>query len=280
MNHLANENNQVVLELMRPVLEDTTAVDPDRHEPAVFLDVETTGTDPDRHEVIQIAMLPVWIDPETREIVGCRAPMSRYQQPSEPLSKEIREITGLNDDLLAGKEIDWVRVAAFLTRCKWVIAHNARFDWQFVNASLRRAGLTMPDTVWCCSMDHAEWPGLTGRAASLQLLGFWHGFWFQGHNAIQDVEALYTVFLGQSKILAQAFERASRPDFRVFAAGSQYNENALLKERSYKWDAEARCWWKALPDRVEAEVEAVWLTDNLSQVEPQVIEIDAAHRFC
>lgn len=279
MKHLANESNQVVLRLMDPVLEDTTGVDPDRHEPAVFLDVETTGTDPDRHEVIQIAMLPVWLDPETREIVGRRAPMSRYQQPKDPLPKAIREITGLNDDLLAGKQIDWVRVAAFLTRCKWVIAHNAGFDWRFVNASLRRAGLSMPETVWCCSMDHAEWDGLTGRSSSLQLLGFWHGFWFQGHNAVQDVEALYTIFSGRPDVMSQALERADRPDFRVFAAGSRYDENALLKERDYRWDAGARCWWKAAPDRVEAEVEAVWLADNLSQVEPQVVEVPPTHRF-
>lgn len=280
MQHLANDKNQVVLEMMRPVTDDTDRVDPDRHEPAVFLDVETTGTDPDRHEVIQIAMLPVWVDPETREIVGTRAPMSRYQQPSAPLTKEIKAITGFNDDLLEGKEIDWVRVAAFLSRCKWVIAHNARFDYRFVAAALQRAGLTMPDAVWCCSMDHVEWEGLAGRSASLQTIGFWHGFWFEGHNAARDVEALCTIFRDRPDAMARMLDAAARPSFRVFAVGSRYEENALLKERSYRWDGEARCWWRSLPDRVEAEVEGVWLVDNLSHVEPKVVEIPAQHRFC
>lgn len=279
MQHLANERHQVVLEMMAPVEDDMSNIDPSRHEPAVFLDVETTGTDPDHHEVIQIAMLPVWIDPETREITGQRAPMSRYQQPSAPLSKEIKEITGLNDDLLAGKEIDWTRVAAFLSQCKWVIAHNARFDYRFVAASLRRAGLEMPESVWCCSMDHVSWPGLTGRSSSLQLLGFWHGFWFNGHNAARDVEALYTIFKSNDEAMDLLLHRAAQPDFRVYAAGSRYEENSLLKERSYKWDPEARCWWTSQPNRVEAEVEAVWLDQNLSQVEPQVVEVPAAQRF-
>ncbi len=72
---------------------------------------------------------------------------------------------------------------------------------------------------------------------------------------------------------------ATTPDYQVFAAGSLREENYLLKDRRYRWNPDLTCWWKSVPDKSSADEESQWLSDNLTQVDPQCYEVDPKQRF-
>src|SRR3546814_19103892 len=55
----------------------------------------------------------------------------RFQEPSAPISAAITMITGITDEMVAGRKIDAEEVASFANGAALVIAHNAAFDRRF-----------------------------------------------------------------------------------------------------------------------------------------------------
>ena len=123
MKHLENSDNLVVLTRLQGLMP------PDREPikgdvPAVVLDVETTGLNSDKNEIIQIAVRPFFVNPETGEISGIKKCIEFLQQPKHPLPNEIRDITGFSDEDLAGHEIDWKKVSKILNSCHVFLNKN------------------------------------------------------------------------------------------------------------------------------------------------------------
>ena len=279
MKHLENKEGTVVLHRLPELTHGMENVQQGRDVPAVVLDVETTGINPADGEVIQISLLPLFINPETGEVTGTMPIQTKLNQPSQPLSDEIKDLTGFDDEELAGHSIDWSKVAAFIDRCKFVIAHNAKFDYGWVRESMRRAGVAMPKAVWCCSMSQIDWKPICRHSKALEVLCAWHGFFYDSHRADADVAAVLHLLTRREGTLKSLIDTAAAPDYRVFAAGSLIEENGLLKERRYRWDRDARCWWKGVATADDAQAEADWLCENLTNVDPEVIEVPPFQRF-
>lgn len=55
-----------------------------------------------------------------------------FQDPGIPIPKNITKLTGITDDMVKDQAIDLGEVAALLSTCSIVIAHNAKFDRPFV----------------------------------------------------------------------------------------------------------------------------------------------------
>ena len=247
--------------------------------PAVIIDVETTGLNKDRDEVIQIALRPFFVSPTTGEVSSIKKCIEYLQEPSFPLSEVITDITGFVDSDLKGHKIPWDKVARILSKCQFVVAHNASFDRQFVDESLRRNGQVVPtDTVWCCSMSQVDWNSICRASKALEVLCAWHGFFYDSHNAAADVDATLHV-LRHNKYMSTMLGNAMKPDYHVFAAGSMREENPMLKQRRYRWNPELSCWWKGVNNLESADVECEWLSSNLKKCEPQKFEIEPQHRF-
>ena len=184
--------------------------------PAVVLDVETTGLNSDKNEIIQIAMRPFFVSPSTGEISGIKKTIEFKQQPTYPLSPEIRDITGFSDEDLEGHEIDWAKVSKILNSCQFVIAHNASFDREWVDKNLRRNGYTPPpDVIWCCSMSQVNWKDICRPSKALEVLCAWHGFFYNSHNAIADIDATLHL-LRASKKMGELLSVAVQSDYHVF----------------------------------------------------------------
>ncbi len=247
--------------------------------PAVILDVETTGLNVEKGQIIQIALRPFFVSPTTGQVSGVKKNIECKQEPSFPLDPVITDITGFVDDDLKGHSIPWDRISKVLSRCQFIICHNASFDRQWVEKALRDAGQVVPsDVVWCCSMSQVDWNSICRASKALEVLCAWHGFFYDSHNAIADVDATLHL-LRQKSYMQEMLKNAMEPDYHVFAAGSMREENHLLKQRRYRWNPELGCWWKAVDNLGSAETESAWLKENLQKCEPQYFEIEPQHRF-
>ena len=109
---------------------------------AAIIDLETTGLSSDLDEIIEIGTLIVGFDQSGINSVVFSD--NQLQQPSEPISQEITDITGITNEDVAGCAIDWGLLENALKDVNLVICHNARFDRQFLAVSYTH--LTLPTT--------------------------------------------------------------------------------------------------------------------------------------
>jgi DNA polymerase-3 subunit epsilon len=250
----------------------------------LFVDVETTGLDPLRHEIIELAMVPFSYGLDGR-IFEVGDPFHELRQPSEPIPPEITAITGISDDLVAGKAIDPAQVAAFAAPAALVIAHNAAFDRRF----LERYCDTFTTKPWGCSMMQVPWAEEGHEGVKLAYLASGAGFFYDKHRAIHDCLAAIELLarpLPKSGALALSclLEQARRPTWRLWAEGAPFELKDVLKARGYRWNAEhggaPRAWYIDV-DEAGREAELAFLRREIYQrdVAPLSRRIDAYDRF-
>jgi DNA polymerase III subunit epsilon len=102
---------------------------------AIFLDIETTGLDPACDEIIEMALVPFDFSSDGR-IFSVHESFSRFRDPGRPIPSAVAAVTGITDDMVAGKSIDPAEIEAFLGHAVVVIAHNAGFDRRFPVSSI------------------------------------------------------------------------------------------------------------------------------------------------
>lgn len=108
----------------------------------VVFDTETTGLDPrDGHRLVEFAAI---------ELVG-RMPTGRFihfhLNPQRSMPREAEMVHGLTEAFLADKPLFAERAADMLEFLgdSMLVAHNARFDFGFLNHELERIGLPRID---------------------------------------------------------------------------------------------------------------------------------------
>ena len=60
-----------------------------------------------------------------------------YNDPGFSISKEISSLTGITDDKVKNKSINWDKVKTLLDACQLVVAHNAKFDRKFIEKYIK-----------------------------------------------------------------------------------------------------------------------------------------------
>ena len=244
----------------------------------VFLDVETTGLSFDSDRVIQLCVRPILVNRETFKVTAIAKSRTYHNDPGFPLSEEIQSLTSLQDSDLTGEEIDWSWVRNTIETADFVVCHNANFDRGMVEGELRRAGLNTTETIWACSMNQVFWRDFCRPSRALEVLCAWSGFFYDSHQAANDVDAMIHI-LRKNEKMEELLQNASVSDYRVFAMNSPRDKNADLKNRRYRWDPNVSCWWKSFNSDDDANSEIEWLKDWDNKVEPELFEIDAKYRF-
>lgn len=244
----------------------------------VFLDVETTGLSFDNDRVIQLCLRPVLANKQTYEVSAVAKSKVYYNDPGFPLSEEIKELTNITDEQVSGESIDWNWVRDTLERADFVICHNASFDRGMIEKELNRASLKSTETIWACSMSQVFWRSFCRPSRALEVLCAWSGFFYDSHQAANDVDAMIHVLRKNGK-MKELLEAAVQPDFRVFAMNSPRDKNVELKKRRYRWDPNVSCWYKNCSDKDSSDVEMAWLKTLDDSVDPQLFELEAKYRF-
>lgn len=231
----------------------------------IILDVETEGLDWTTDKVIQLCMLEFWYD--DMGIVSTGETFDRLIDPGRPLSPEITELTGITDEMLAGKRLADAEISEFLVGAELVTAHHANFDRKMAEQNFPKAGFET--LAWHCSIEQIDWKARGINSPKLELIALSMGIVYEAHNASADCDATGLVLMNTAKGTAPAFQEMLETGrdglIMILATDSPFDKKDLMKEAGYRWDGDAehysqKSWWKTLPNRPEAlEAEAAFL---------------------
>lgn len=112
-------------------------------EKLVFLDLETTGANAATDRITEIGLVEV-----------DRGQVSRWStlvNPEQPIPPFIQRLTGISDRMVKDAPVIGAVLDTVLSRLQGAlfIAHNARFDYGFLNQACQRAGQPLPNEVLC-----------------------------------------------------------------------------------------------------------------------------------
>ncbi|NKE45525.1 DNA polymerase III subunit epsilon [Roseomonas frigidaquae] len=180
----------------------------------IVLDTETTGLDPASGDrVIEVAAIEIF------NFMPTGATFHELVDPERDIPEEATRVHGMTVEMLRGKPLfrDIAgRMLDFLGDSE-IIAHNAPFDFGFLDAELVRAGhkrLDRARMVDSLAVAKRRYPGLPNSLDSLcRRLGV-DNTMRTAHNALLDVKLLAEVYLelmGGKQPGLELAARAARP---------------------------------------------------------------------
>lgn len=159
------------------------------------VDVETTGTDPRTCRVISVAALAMTDSGKVTDSV-----VSLLDADVDPGPTHIH---GLTRQILCGKP-RFSEIAADLMqllRGRTMVAHNAGFDYAFLAAEARRAGIRLPVDLVMCTVELASNLDLgIGNHKLATLAHHWGITQARPHDALDDTQVLAQVLTHQLAI--------------------------------------------------------------------------------
>ena len=259
----ASTSYQVHYEL--PQIDVYWDIDESTAKTGIIIDVETTGLDFEEDEIVEVCAVPFTFCPNTLRIGKVGETFHSYREPSKPIPPEIVDMTGITNEMVAGHTLDEEALLNCLNSADIVIAHNARFDRNMVEAML---GLPT-DNVWICSQQDVDWESkFHGVNRKLNYLSYLHGFYFGHHRAEIDCRATlhllaHTYDDGQTIYFEEAVRSALKPA-TLFECKFRYDPAVvkLIKTQDFRWDPTNKQWTKIVPhDDVEQTEQ--WLEENV-----------------
>ena len=188
--------------------------------------------------------------------------------------------------MVKGKKIDWEQVNTIFETSQLIIAHNAEFDRGFTDQRLEIS----KNKIWACSINDIDWDARDFKGVKQELLCIWHGFYYDAHRAMGDVDALIHLVTHASYIdnkpIVELIQNAKRPMCRVEATFAKYEYKNLLKKRSYRWhdpdngNKDDKAWCKLISHE-DMDTERKWLNDNVynNNFQGRFIEISIIDKY-
>lgn len=232
---------------------------------ATFIDVETTGLNAKTDQIIELGFVSFEYSKDGR-IFKIIDEYSEYEDPGIYIPEKITQLTGITDAMVKGKTIDTPRVLAAIARSNLIIAHNATFDREFIEAFFP----DFPIKPWACSIQNINWEAEGVESTKLEYLAYKNGFFFDGHRAVSDCFAgihLLSKTLPKSgmPILKALLDDCRTDKFKIWAINAPFEAKDILRERGYRWCAENqgkyKAWWIELPEQAAIEeLSFLWTT--------------------
>ena len=241
-----------------------------------FIDLETTGTDVSRDEVIEIAIKVISINKNDGSSLAAINSYESLSQPELPITEQISKINGITNEMVEGKSIDWNEVDSIISNSHLVVAHNSYFDRPFLEKYLNK------HIPWACSLNDIDWFERGFINSKLELLCIWHGFYYDAHRAMNDVDSLINLVTHESYMdnmpIVELIKNARMPYYKAILS---FGYNASFVELvkgigSFRFDSTTKNWWKIYKSEEEANKE-------LSQLPPGIDvnlnKITSFHKF-
>lgn len=208
----------------------------------VGMDTETTGLSPVDDRITEIGAV-AWDTDHATPV----AFFHRFIKQEKPLPDFIKELTGLNDEILekyGHHESDVMReFHIFCGQGEYLVAQNAPFDKGMLDAAYLRCGLFIPDKEWIDTVKDVPYPARI-KSKSLISVAAEHGFLNPfPHRAVTDVLTMLTVMSKYdiNTIVANACE----PKIMLWAK-TTYKEKDLAKAAGFFWNSERKMWFKSI----------------------------------
>ena len=215
----------------------------------LIVDLETTGLDAKVDKIIEIGIVEFGISEGfTPHFLSS---YSELEDPGCQLDENIKNITGITNEMLRSKFIDWNKVVDLFTSASIVIAHNMDFDRSFL---LNVEKIKNLDIHWGCSLKHIDWNKHGFKSASLNYLAADHGFINPfAHRAVFDCATTYRLI---SPYLKELIDKSFQKEVKIIACNAPYKMREHLKNKGYRWDPNDRVWYKvAFENNLEEERE-------------------------
>ena len=243
------------------------------------LDTETTGLNLAKHQIIELCGAVVAVN-EAGRVVAVECVMTGFVDPGQPLSREISELTGLQDADVAGRSICGEQLAALLQHCGGTVAFNSQFDRPFVEKHIGRH-VPVP---WGCAMADVPWRQLGfERGPQGYLLAQVGHYMPNAHRAKDDVLALVELLDHVCKdgesVMAKVLAAMDAPAWRFEASTAAYGFKDDLRDRRYRFAKERthKLWHKHVRP-AEFRYEYRWYRQTIGK-RPVVVPLPASERY-
>ncbi len=120
-NELSRHPDYQVLKRVPMELKETCAGPSSKVFMTTIIDLETMGMDATQHEIIEIGMLSFSFSNEDG-ILAVKYTYNEFNDPCKPIPSEITKITGITDEDVKGKVIDWEFVSRILNESHLIIS--------------------------------------------------------------------------------------------------------------------------------------------------------------
>ena len=233
---------------------------------AAFIDLETTGLDPKKDEIIEVGILIASFTDEDG-FISIDFGSNQLQQPNKPISEEITKITGITNEDVSGKVIDWNILKDSLANIDLIICHNAYFDRNFME--LQTPDFFKPfieSKSFACSLKGVKWREFGYEGVKLEYLNFKMGYFYEGHRALIDCYATLNLFTSKPEAFKELQEGCYQKELLICATNASFNKKDILKKRSYRWSSGdgdlPKSWWITVPEK-EYESELLFLKNEI-----------------
>lgn len=234
----------------------------------VIIDLETIGLNPRQDAIIEIGLLKFTFTNE-EGILEVTDSYNELQDPHQPIPKEITEITGITNEDVEGKEIDWSRVRDLVKKCDLAICHNAAFDRNFLELqtpdNIRGIVQKMP---FACTVNDISWRIRGFESRKLDYLNWKLGYFYDAHRAITDCWATLNLLLKEEGAFDELKANVKKRRVLLQAVDAPFDNKDLLKARGYKWcdgiEKSPKCWWTIILQE-DFESEIAFLEQNIYQ---------------
>ncbi len=228
---------------------------------AMIIDIETMGLDPKKDGIIEIGILQISCDEmgiiEVMETYNC------FQDPLMPIPEKITKLTGITNDDVVGKEIDWQHITLLLKNTDLVICHNSGFDRNFLEHQTPvHVQELFKQMRFGCTMKDIDWEERGYGSYKLDYLNWKLGYFYEAHRALTDCWATLNLLLKEPGAFDELKDNVKKPQMLLCAVGAPIERKDLLKERKYRWsDGNGssrlpKCWWTIVPnDDIQNEME-------------------------
>ena len=241
---------------------DKSLIDNEKFIKVSFLDFETTGLDFDRDEVIEIGLRTLAVNREDYREFYTVKEYESYNDTENEIDEEVEMLTGISKDMISGKKIDWLAVQDILRISDVMVAHNASFDRWFLEKNVDC------ENVWACSKADVNWKDRGFLNTKLELLSIWHGFYYDSHRAMNDVNATIHLLLHPSYKTYSPLEELvenSQKKHHLIINKFPYNPIfiKMLKKRRYRYNPSDKSWRTLFKDKNLMDIEVDWLKENI-----------------